>query len=113
MKKCSKCKEEKEISNFYKSKRYKDGLYPSCKDCGELYYTNNIDRIKVRSKEYRALNDEKTKAYRIKYNREHKEKKKLSSKETKVSLTETYIHFTASKMLNLFIFTKYVVKLFL
>lgn len=81
MKKCSKCKEEKEISNFYKSKRYKDGLYPSCKDCGELYYTNNIDRIKVRSKEYRALNDEKTKAYRIKYNREHKEKKKLSSKE--------------------------------
>ena len=71
MKKCSKCKEEKEISNFYKSKRYKDGLYPSCKDCGELYYTNNIDRIKVRSKEYRALNDEKTKAYRIKYNREH------------------------------------------
>ncbi len=30
MKKCSKCKQEKESYNFYKSKRLKDGLYPSC-----------------------------------------------------------------------------------
>jgi len=55
MKKCSKCKQEKEISKFYKSKRYKDGLYPSCKDC-EIsksldYYNNNKEKQLERKKE--------------------------------------------------------------
>src|SRR5574343_1025695 len=95
MKRCSKCKEEKEISNFYKSKRYKDGLYTSCKDCGKLYYNSNIDIIKIKSKEYRRLNDEKAKVYRIKYNKEHKEEKKISRKErrenNKDKIKEYYI----------------------
>ena len=96
MKKCSKCKEEKEISNFYKSKRYNDGLYPSCKTCGKSYYDNNIEKIKVESKKYRELNDENAKLYRIKYNKENKEKKKLSSKKwrenNKEKLKEYYIY---------------------
>lgn len=33
MKTCSKCKVEKGEDCFVKSNRYKDGLYPSCKDC--------------------------------------------------------------------------------
>lgn len=33
MKTCSKCKREQDLSCFVKSNRYKDGLYPSCKDC--------------------------------------------------------------------------------
>lgn len=96
MKKCSKCKEEKDISNFYKSKRYSDGLYPSCKTCGKLYYTNNIDKIKVESKKYRDLNVEDIKLYRIKYNNENREKKKLVNKKwrenNKDKLKEYYIH---------------------
>lgn len=55
MKKCSKCKEEKELSSFYKSKRYKDGLYPSCKNCEVSrslnYYSDNKEEQLVKKKE--------------------------------------------------------------
>ncbi len=30
---CSKCREEKNKSDFYKADKYKDGCYPSCKKC--------------------------------------------------------------------------------
>jgi hypothetical protein len=55
MKKCSKCEKEKEAYNFYKSKRQKDGLYPSCKDC-EIsrsldYYNNNKEEQLERKKD--------------------------------------------------------------
>lgn len=33
MKTCTKCKEEKEITEFYKNKNYRDGLYYYCKSC--------------------------------------------------------------------------------
>lgn len=33
VKQCSKCKRELEETNFVKSARYLDGLYPSCKEC--------------------------------------------------------------------------------
>lgn len=33
MKTCSKCKVEQDETEFVKSPRYKDGLYPSCKTC--------------------------------------------------------------------------------
>lgn len=36
MKTCSKCKRELEESQFVKSSRYLDGLYPSCKECRKV-----------------------------------------------------------------------------
>lgn len=33
MKDCSKCKINKQLSDFYSAKKYKDGRYPSCKLC--------------------------------------------------------------------------------
>ena len=33
MKRCSKCEEPKPITDFWNAKKYKDGKYPSCKDC--------------------------------------------------------------------------------
>ena len=55
MKKCSKSKKEKEVSKFYKSKRQKDGLYPSCKDCEVSrsldYYNKNKEEQLERKKE--------------------------------------------------------------
>ena len=66
---CSKCKEEKKVSEFGSSGRNKDGLQHCCKFC------NN-----KRSKEYRINNPEKTKQssknYRLKYKEERKVKKK-------------------------------------
>jgi len=39
MKKCKKCGLEKNLSEFYKNKRTKDGLFPECKKC-------NIERTR-------------------------------------------------------------------
>jgi len=33
LKKCSKCKIEKPLTDFFNSSRYKDGKYCSCKEC--------------------------------------------------------------------------------
>lgn len=59
---CSKCKEEKDVSEFYKDKKYKDGLYCWCKECN-----------KKRSKHYRQDHKEEEKQYNKQYKREHKE----------------------------------------
>lgn len=75
---CSKCKEEKEIYFFSKSKNNKDGLNYECKKCiseyckknyinnkvqinkrHKTYYYDNIIREKERKKLYRQTNGEK------------------------------------------------------
>jgi hypothetical protein len=47
MKTCSKCKIEKELSDFYKKKASKDGFRSECKKCilnkGKIYYQDNKD----------------------------------------------------------------------
>lgn len=35
---CSRCKQEKDISEFNKEKKNKDGLYVYCRDCQHKYY---------------------------------------------------------------------------
>jgi hypothetical protein len=60
MKKCSKCKEEKEFIDFHKHKRTKDGYTSRCKECSlndkKEYYENNKEKIKEKVKEYRENN---------------------------------------------------------
>lgn len=51
MKVCSKCKVEKELTDFNKDKRREDGLFPQCRDCkkkgdGDSYLKNKEKRIK-------------------------------------------------------------------
>jgi len=52
VKKCSKCKLEKEINNFVKDKNRKDGYYPQCKECNleyaKAYYLKNKNKINKR-----------------------------------------------------------------
>lgn len=54
MKKCSKCKKEKEDYDFNPSNHTEDGTTHRCKDCINLYerkyYKNNRDRIRNRKK---------------------------------------------------------------
>lgn len=56
MKRCGKCKEEFDESNFFKNKRNKDGLYSSCKQCHQArtkaYRQNNIAKNKEIQREY-------------------------------------------------------------
>jgi len=57
VKKCSKCKEEKSSSEFYKCRSHKDGLASRCKPCQReydiAYYSDNKDEIRAKNKVYR------------------------------------------------------------
>lgn len=60
MKKCNKCGIEKELSEFYKEKNYKDGLHSSCKIChntrARKWFKENRKRsLKVKSKYNRTI----------------------------------------------------------
>ena len=65
MKKCSKCGIEKELTEFGKYKRSKDGLKPHCKICrreeSKKYRESNKDKIKKQAKKYRESNKDKIK----------------------------------------------------
>lgn len=72
MKKCSKCKKEKDTSLFYKHRKTKDKLYPSCKVCQKEYSSTY-----VKSKIHRDYNSEyqkseKYKEYAKKYYKEYR-----------------------------------------
>jgi RecJ-like exonuclease len=48
---CSKCKGKKDVCNFNKSSRNKNGLRGECKECQIKYYLNNNETLKKRRKE--------------------------------------------------------------
>lgn len=60
---CSKCGEEKPLTEYNKDKRMKDGLRKFCRVCGKAYY-----------RKYREENPEKVIAYRKKWKKENREK---------------------------------------
>lgn len=68
-KKCSKCKKEKFLSEFFNNKRTKDGKNCYCKICHKSttnfkkYRENNLQKEKERYKEYRKDNLEKLREY--------------------------------------------------
>lgn len=57
MKQCSKCQEEKELSEFYENKRLKSGFMSACKQCDNAasrqYNKKNKDSIRQNKIEYR------------------------------------------------------------
>lgn len=61
-KKCFRCKEQKDKSQFSPEKSNSDGLYSICKECKaktkKEYYYRETDKIKEYSKEYREKNRE-------------------------------------------------------
>lgn len=63
IKRCSKCKEEKNIDFFNKNKGTKDGYNYYCKKCCGIYskkhHIKNCERINKRNKQYRINNPEK------------------------------------------------------
>lgn len=73
MKTCSKCKVEKEISDFYRDKTKKDGHKYSCKDCRREYTKKYL-------KVYRSTEDYRE--YKRRYNNYYRN----SSKERKISI---------------------------
>jgi hypothetical protein len=60
MKKCSKCSIIKSLDLFNNDKSSKDGFRSNCKDCrknqNKLWYSKNIDKIKLEKVKYYELN---------------------------------------------------------
>lgn len=71
-KRCTKCGEEKPLSEFHKRSRSKDGLQGKCKSCAHVakktWYQENKEHERPRMKEYREKNkariSEKEKRYK-------------------------------------------------
>ena len=87
-KRCSKCGEIKEESEFHNSKINKDGLQWQCKECEREYYNRNKDkiceyvreyynqnkeRIAKRRREYYKQNKKRLAEYKREYRKQHKE----------------------------------------
>lgn len=82
MKTCTKCKVEKELSEFYKNKTKKDGFHFHCKECTKQYFAeyqkqyhrNNREKLAEQGKKYRQKNRVKRAEYRKQYYQDNREK---------------------------------------
>jgi hypothetical protein len=100
MKKCTKCKVEKQLDQFCKRKNYKDGLSSWCKKCNSIqtkeWYDKNKEKANKYTTEYlktwKPQNEERVKEYMKMYNQENKdpikEKQKLYFQENQQHITE-------------------------
>jgi len=86
MKKCCKCKIEKDISNFSKNKSTKDGFSYECKSCKKEYITTTNYMENWRSKNAHIL-----KNARNKYKTNHPERLKKARKEYFIRNKDTII----------------------
>lgn len=81
MKICTKCKIEKDYTEFHKHKSRYDGFNNVCKKCrtnsGVLYYQENKKKIKAYRKVYTKNNKKLVAKQVAKYYQEHKEERKV------------------------------------
>ena len=77
---CTKCGEEKPLTEFYRDRQKSDGLSSSCKICAQAkkkeYYEANQEKVKASVAAYREANQEKVKAKNAAYREANKEKVK-------------------------------------
>lgn len=63
MKKCTKCGDQKPLSEFHKNKNAKDNLVPHCKACAKMlaakWYKNNSERVIARTRAWNENNKDK------------------------------------------------------
>jgi hypothetical protein len=78
MKKCTFCKDLKNLDLFHKSNKTKDGKRSQCKSCAKEYtrrrYLENREKIKEANKVWRNNNPEKIKEIGRSYRTENKDK---------------------------------------
>jgi DNA-nicking Smr family endonuclease len=75
MKQCTKCKEFKELDQFSKDSKRKDGLQYNCKQCNKSYVEANKEIIAERQRLYREENFEKLSKNQQEWYRNNKERK--------------------------------------
>lgn len=97
MKRCTKCNEEKDLTEFIKHPKAKDGLNPSCKVCRKKYYNQNKERIISQQKEWYENNKDKVKQY-YRNNKQKIEEYKKNNKIKAIQYTKKY--YEANKKIS-------------
>jgi hypothetical protein len=87
-KKCSNCKEEKDIGEFLKYSKSKDGFGYRCIPCRRLEKQSRADKIKAYNKQYRIDNREKRRLYNIEYVSKNREIVALAAKKYRAENAE-------------------------
>ena len=94
LKKCTKCGEEKFLSEFYELKNGKYGVYSICRIClnsyKKAYNKANPDKIKAYRKAYNKANSDKIKADQKAYNKANSDKFKAYHKAYKQSNSDKF-----------------------
>ena len=84
MKICTKCLEEKSLTEFHKNRRNRDGLVYRCKSCSKVYNAKycaeNSEKIKAKNTKWRVNNPEMVKTSMGKYRSTHPIKVKVKGK---------------------------------
>jgi hypothetical protein len=86
MKKCTRCGEVKDESEFSKNKSSKDGLEPACKVCRKARYQQNKDEMLAYQKAYYQQNKDKVSAYHAQHYEQNKDKAKAYYQQNKEKL---------------------------
>lgn len=87
-KQCSRCKETKDINDFYKDKNKKSGYHSCCKLCDKIYSSNNKEKIKEYKKKYDTENKDKKTIHSREWKRKNKDRINKERKERR----KTNIH---------------------
>jgi hypothetical protein len=94
MKKCSKCGEIKDETEFYKCRSNKDKLQGSCKKCWSKrkkeYYKNNLEYFREKNKEWKESNPEKVKEKKKRWIKNNPEKVREYNKKYRKNNPEKY-----------------------
>jgi len=100
MKTCSKCNEVKELHEFYKWSKGKDGLQNQCKSCmkkyNASYHHKNARDIRERKKEYHKENRERILKRMKEYNLANRDKHNQYSKEHRKRESSKYAGYASS-----------------
>ena len=96
LKTCAKCKTQRNLSDFYASKRFKDGLRKECKSCDKAralsWRNENLERARQSKRDWDAANPEAVAAYSKSYYAENieecREKGRIYSIEYKAKFPE-------------------------
>tara|TARA_R110000765_G_scaffold334538_2_gene424928 strand:- start:939 stop:1331 length:393 start_codon:yes stop_codon:yes gene_type:complete len=96
MKKCSRCKIEKEKDFFTKRKSSKDGVNGRCKNCCSLVFNKwakkNKEKQKKRCKDWHVNNKEHSRNYAKEYNKKRSYNSIITNRKKQVNnLSDSYV----------------------
>jgi hypothetical protein len=99
IKTCTKCGEEKPLTEFHKDKSKPDGHMPSCKACRKIaaatHYNDNLDRRRAENRESYCRNRGAKKAKQAEYRESHREEIRAKSRDYQKQNRHQYAANTA------------------